>query len=226
MPDERRPDWKAIVCEYLDLSRFSPEQQNEIVAELAAHLEDLYAENLRQGFSAADAIEHARHELSEKNLSKNIHRMKCKEGTMNTRTKQLLLPGLASITVAIFAPVLLIWTVEWFRFHSFGDGAQHHVAFRFGFVVAYFLGGGIGAYLCRRSGGSPLSRIVVAVLPAIAYLACVLIVLTAKLVEPGHFTTPQGFFTVMYQAVLQPAALLLVGALPFLRSRANVLIAH
>ena len=135
---------------------------------------------------------------------------------MNSRTKQLLLPGLIGITVSIVAPVLLLWTVQWFRFHSFGDGAPHHLAFKFEFLIAYPLGGAVAAYLCRRAGGPRSSRIAVALLPAAAYFSCVVLVLSSGLIEPGHFITGAGFAQVMSQAVLQPAALLLLGALPFL----------
>ena len=158
-PKERRrvmPDWNALVRKRLDLSGFSAQQQTEIVAELAAHLEDLFVEYRNQGLSEAAAIERAQAELSAKNLAKNIHRAKREKGSMNSRTKQLLLPGLIGMTVSIVAPVLLLWSVQWFRFHSFGDGAPHHLAFRFEFLIAYPFGGAVAAYLCRRAGGTRL----------------------------------------------------------------------
>ncbi len=209
------PDWNALVRKRLDLSGFSAQQQTEIVAEPAAHLEDLFVEYRSQGLSEAAAIERAQSELSARNLARNIHRATREKGSMNSRTKQLLLPGLIGMIVSIVAPVLLLWAVQWFRFHSFGDGAPH-VAIRGDFLFAYLFGGAAGAYLCRRAGGTRLSRIAVALLPAAVYFCCVVLVLSSGLIEPGHFITGAGFGRAMYQAVLQPAALLLLGALAFL----------
>ena len=159
------PDWNALVRKRLDLSGFSPQQQTEIVVDLAAHLQDLFAEYRNQGLSEAAAIDRVQAELSAKNLAKDIHRAKREESAMDSRTKQLLLPGLIGMTVSIVAPVLLLWSVQWFRFHSFGDGAPHHLAFKFEFLIAYPLGGAVAAYLCRRAGGPRWSRIAVALLP-------------------------------------------------------------
>ncbi len=94
------PDWNALLRERLDLSRLAPRQQDEVIAELAAHLEDLYAEYRSQGLSESAAIEHAQSELSS-TLARNIQRAKHEEKTMNTRTKQLWLPGLVNLSVAM-----------------------------------------------------------------------------------------------------------------------------
>jgi hypothetical protein len=212
------PSWKDLVGERLDISGVAPEQQAEIIAELAAHLEDLCAEHRRNGLSEPAAIECALIELNHpRRLSKNIQRSRREEETMSSRTKRLLLPGLASMAIAIVAPVLLLWIGAWVGFHSF-DAVAHPLFIKFDFLLANLFAGAAGAHLCRRAGGSRRSRIAAALFPAVAWLCCVCVVFVSIVgfIEPGHFVTGAGAVQVMSLTVFQPAGLLLLGALPFL----------
>lgn len=57
------PEWNALVRERLHLAGLSPQQQQETIAELEAHLDDLYAECCTQGLSESEAVTRAVHEV-------------------------------------------------------------------------------------------------------------------------------------------------------------------
>ena len=49
------PDWRALVSEHLRLLELTSEENREVVAELAAHLEDVYEEQIGKGLSESEA---------------------------------------------------------------------------------------------------------------------------------------------------------------------------
>ena len=51
------PDWKALVLERMESLGLSTAQEEEIVSELADHLEDCYEEFRMQGVCQSEAIE-------------------------------------------------------------------------------------------------------------------------------------------------------------------------
>lgn len=53
------PDWRAIARKKLGPLGLEAKRQEEIVLELAGHLEDLYSDALRQGRSHAEALHSA-----------------------------------------------------------------------------------------------------------------------------------------------------------------------
>jgi len=105
MPEANRPDWKEIVHERLRL----PSSAREAIPEIAAHLEEIYDEALAGGLTATAAIEFTLHQVEDwRALRKSICRAKCKEGTMNPRTKTLWLPAIAVLFAAGLALVLVL----------------------------------------------------------------------------------------------------------------------
>jgi len=102
------PDWSALVRERLRPLDLPSIETQEVVAELAAHLEEFYDEQIGKGLSESEAQQRALNEIVQwQILARNIQRAKCKEEVMNTRTKHLWLPGLVSLTTAIFFPMLM-----------------------------------------------------------------------------------------------------------------------
>src|ERR1700693_5896582 len=103
-------DWNALVRERLDLTNLSPEEQKQIVSELASHLDDLFEEYRAHGLSESEAVTRAIHEVTDwRGLAQNIQRAK-QEESMNPRTKQLWLPGLVNLTIAMVLLMLEIRT--------------------------------------------------------------------------------------------------------------------
>ncbi|MGC2791569.1 MAG: hypothetical protein WA899_06085, partial [Candidatus Sulfotelmatobacter sp.] len=77
MPDNVTNRWIALVREHLHPLRLPANDQEEVVAELAAHLEDLYEEKLGQGISEPEAAEGVVHEVVRwRSLATRIQRAK------------------------------------------------------------------------------------------------------------------------------------------------------
>src|SRR5689334_20171374 len=91
-------DWNQLVRERLGSLGLPPATEEEVVQELAAHLQDIYEENVAKGIEEAHALRMALAEVHNWGpLAKKIERTKKLEGIMNTRTKQLWLPALLSL---------------------------------------------------------------------------------------------------------------------------------
>lgn len=200
------PDWRALVSEHLRLLELTSEENREVVAELAAHLEDVYEEQIGKGLSESEAQRRTLNEIVRwRLLAKNIQRAKHREEIMNPRTKQLWLPGLVSLTTALFSPMVV-------ALMRLGDLPQHL------WLAILPLCGGAAAYLSRRAGGQRLDRVVSALFPVGALLACFCFILLVSSFATVRFFTLSDFVHYSKWALPQGAALLL-GALPFLRTR-------
>jgi len=87
------PDWKKLVRERLSVLNLPPSAKNEVIAELAAHLEEIH-EKVRQAcVTDAAAVELTLQEIDNWSvLARNIRRAKSEGESMNYRTKSLLWP--------------------------------------------------------------------------------------------------------------------------------------
>ena len=92
------PDWKKLVRERLAMLNLPPSAKKEVIAELAAHLEEIH-EKVRQAcVTDAAAVELTLQEIDNWSvLARNIRRAKSEGESMNYRTKSLLWP-LAAVT--------------------------------------------------------------------------------------------------------------------------------
>src|SRR6202790_4458913 len=99
-------DWKTVVKENLGILRMDVDQREEIISELAAHLEDLYQEHRTHGMSESMAFQLCLRQVAGgQRIARTIERTK--EGIMNHRTKALWLPGLATLAMASISLVIL-----------------------------------------------------------------------------------------------------------------------
>jgi len=81
MPERMKPDWMQLVRERLAASRSCG---HEVVAELAAHLEEVYEEALARGSSETEAMRIALQQVDDwQALSTEISRTKSEEDSMN-----------------------------------------------------------------------------------------------------------------------------------------------
>jgi uncharacterized membrane protein len=126
---------------------------------------------------------------------------------MNPRTKQLWLPGLVSLTTAIFSPMVV-------ALMRLGDLPQNL------WLALLPICGGAAAYLSRRAGGQRFDRIVSALFPVGALLACFCFILLVSSFATVRFFTLSDFVHYSKWAFPQGSALLL-GASPFLRTRSG-----
>ena len=213
-------DWQKTVREHLETCRLPREIRDDIVIELAAHLEEAYANARAQGLGDAEAVEQALQEAGNWNvLAENITH--AKEQSMNNRTKSFWLPALASFTAAsLFLLVLTKISMQAQSLIRLSSGLGR--PFYFGWVSAQILFGALGAFLSRRAGGSRATRVLAGIFPAIVMFVLWAVVIPASAVaEHNAFVLnhPLYYALGIFVWVVPPGVALLVGTAPFLKSQ-------
>lgn len=224
MNSQVTPDWQKLVREKITNLRLSPSQGNEIVAELASHLEECYEQYRKRGLSEARAVNAALEEVSNwRRLRGNIRRARLQEDEMNQRTKAVWIPGL--VTGVLASGVLALLQVWGVRPHIVWMRSGLALLFYIPWLVAQPLFGAAGAYVSRRLGGTRNERLVAATFPSIATLFtfCVMLAIMAglnifTLGDPiTHFRFVGLALYILLWAVI-PGLALALGAVPFLRN--------
>jgi hypothetical protein len=213
------PDWRAIARQRLGPLALEAKRQEEIVLELAGHLEDVYTDARWQGRSHAEALHSAFSAASDWNeLRREIEfAVNNEEGIMNYRVKTLWLPG--AFTLALSGILLRLLQIP-------SAPSPHVVWAPTGFVVYWRwiaclpVIGALGAYWSRHVGGRLLERALAVSLPALGMVCLPLLmfpfVLVYDLFRFHNFPfVPMAVLLLGWGAL--PEAALLVGGLPFLR---------
>lgn len=212
--------WRQEVRERLKSCDLPPGNREEIVSELADHLEEAYEAARTQGLNETDAVRRALQDVGNWNvLGGDIGRAtRAKEQPMNHRTRSLWLPGLASFAAAsLFLLVLTRIAMEprfLVRLNS-GLGRSLYM----GWLFAQVLFGALGAFLSRRAGGTRTARIVAGTFPAIVMFGLwAFVIPVSAVLEHNAFVVrhPLYYSLGIFVWVVAPAATLLVGAAPFL----------
>lgn len=219
MPDSDALDWKEIVRERVGDMRLDASQQDEVICELADHLEETYEGLCAKGICKSDALERSLSEINWRQLSRRIRSAKRKGGYMNNRTKQFWLPAMVSL--AISEGVLLVVTVvvrSDLRISMMGPKATY-----IPWLISLVIAGTAGAYLSRRGGSGWRTLLAASLFPAYTGLGFVLVGITITLITGVRvFARPQWLYAsrALGVGVLVPAAALLLGAAPFVKRRA------
>jgi hypothetical protein len=219
-------DWRRLVRERLNLCHAVASDREEIVAELASHLEELFDEQRESGLPEAEATERALSEVCNwERLNRRIQRAKREEDKMNDRTRHLWLPGLASFAAAVICEVLL---ARWSYQPRVLLSSHHLTQMMYGlWLIAQLVCGAVGAYLSRRAGGTRPTR-----LAAALFTSAILLIAMLGVVGTSLFARVTGFWRqdfgsidllmiakVIGVMIVIPSVALLVGALPFLTER-------
>jgi hypothetical protein len=200
------------------------DRQEEIIVELANHMEDHYSDLVRQGKSEVEAVQVALSTVADwDELRHEIQLAATEEGIMKYRIKALWLPGVCTSALSMLLLRLL-------QIRSAPAPNVVWLPYGVGFVVYWrwllFLPliGALGAYWSRRAGGRVVERVLAASLHIVglSYLMvlsfCLAVIidfrvsLSVQLVAFGMYILGWG---------LAPFLLLLLGALPFLRGDAG-----
>jgi|SRR5208283_1993 len=212
MPEPIKPDWMRLVRERLAGSRSC---HQDVVAELAAHLEEVYEEARACRSSDTEAMRFALDQVDDwQVLAAEIARAKSEEDVMNHRTKALWFPGLVTF---LGASMLLAWT----QFAGFqprliwigGMGMLFYWPWLAGLPVF----GATGAYLSRRAQGPTQARLVAGLFPALIMAVVMCLILPWGLVIDGF-----SFFRLVHFGlgfmnwVALPGLALFLGTTPFL----------
>lgn len=210
------PDWKELVRKRLSTRDLPHGTREEIVAEFAIHLEEIYEHALSKGFRHRAAIKIALQEVNDWGvLAAEIDAARSEEGAMNYRTKSLWLPASitllgASVSLAAtqFAglPPQQVWV------------GQMGMTFYWPWLASLPIFGALGACMSRRGAGQTAMRLAAGLAPALVMLMVMLLILPWGLFLDGfHFFRLVHFGLGLINWVGIPAAALLLGALPFLR---------
>ena len=207
------PDWTTLVREHLHPLNLPAKEAQEVIAELATHLEDLYEAQLERGTTEAKAFEKVMQEVSPlADLAEKIRRAKIQEEIMNSRTKQFWLPGLVSLASAmtLLGPLITISMQPRFL----GRSPLQMVLLPWLALLPFC--GASGSWLSRRAGGDLQARLVAGLFPTIALLTLGSILVVTRLLTFAH---PEWWYGLVALAVgiIFPSASLLIGTLPFLK---------
>jgi VIT1/CCC1 family predicted Fe2+/Mn2+ transporter len=219
------PDWNRIVSEKMTALNLPSGAREEVIAELAVHMEETYEHAHSRGLSETAALEATLQEvgLQEINdwhvLAADVSRAKSKEGPMNARTKSLWLPALASLFASsLFLFVLTELSMRAPLLVRLNSGAAQWLYAVW--IVGQIAFGALGAFLSRRVGGSRMARVVAGTFPAIVMLAsCVIVIPVSALMQHNDFIfhNPGRLWWGAFLWAVAPAVTLLLGAAPFLQ---------
>jgi hypothetical protein len=217
------PDWRRAIREKLAGAAISRRQREDLITELANHLEDLHSDLLASGVAEQDASEQCLEELNDvQQIAAAAKRSQIWEDAMNQRSRTLWLPGLVTLTIAsVSLMVLQMFTFSRPRVHWF-DGGEVVVAF--GWLLSLVPCGALGAYLSRRAGGLRRNSIIASLFPSLVMLAVSCFVLPVRLfVEHNTYLLnhPWYFGRLLLTWIVVPGFALLLGALPVLWRMSN-----
>jgi hypothetical protein len=210
------PDWKKLVRKRLSKLGLPSSTTDEVITELAFHLEETYQHAVTNGLSQRPAIKIALQEIGDWHvLATEIESARTEGSCMNYRTTSLWLPALitlfgASISLAATQFIGLQPRLVWFA----GMG----MTFYWPWLASLPVFGAVGAYMSRRAAGQTPMRLAAGLSPAIVMLIVMLLILPWGLFLDGfHFFRLVRFGLGLINWVGIPAAALLLGSLPFLR---------
>ncbi len=215
------PDWEELVRHKLAGLGLEPELCDEVILELAAHLEEKWEALRGQGIAEDNAL-HQTLSLVEdwQDLRRKIHSVRNTENNMNPRTRQFWFPGFLTLLFAMGSLALIQifgpnpWTVD--RHNSKWLMIAPALAIYVPWLLSLPFVGALGAYLSTRAGGT--RRVVFAsiVFPVLPYLGTFLLAFPVALFIEKHVSHNIMFSAMLvgiFAWVLAPGAALLVGGL-------------
>ena len=215
------PDWRHLVSEHLNARRLSRDECDEIAAELASHLEEVYDMHRAGGATEPEAARRARTEVPEwRVLARRIENARRQEGFVNHRTMSVWIPGLVSLTLASgFLALLQVWGV---RPHIVWTRSGLALLFYLPWLVAQPVFGAVAAYMSRQNGGNWHERLTASLIPAGGMLGAFCVAFCAAIVmgriTNGHEISLIGLCLYILSWAVLPGLILALGALPFLAS--------
>ncbi|MHB8501535.1 MAG: permease prefix domain 1-containing protein [Candidatus Acidiferrales bacterium] len=221
------PDWEGIVRRELGGLVLEPEERREVVAELAAHLEETCEVLLRQGMGEEEAVRRTLSQIgNSRDLRLRIQRARNEEDNMTDRVRQLWLPGLLTLLLSMVVlmviqfvgPRPLIVSAHGWRMTA--PVAVIYVPWLLSLIPI----GAMGAYLAGRGGASQRAVLLSIVFPVLPYLALFVIALPVSLIlddHVAHNVRLSALLLGLLAWVMLPAMALLAGGLPVQLLRAR-----
>jgi hypothetical protein len=211
------PDWQKLVDGQLAGLVLEPVERADVIAELAAHLEESYERFRQEGLLESEAAHRALAQVTDWNdLRRKIRAARSRKDTMTNRITQLWLPGFLTfvLSTGIFELFEIFGPKPWIVARS---GDQPLLVFQMPWLLSLPLVGAMGAYLSWRAGGSQRVMLSSVVFPVLPFLASILVVLPFSLFFDhfiGHSSAPMAGLMALIGFVLAPGVALLAGGLP------------
>jgi len=207
------PEWKALVRERLSVPLPSAAVREEVIAEIAAHLDDLYEAQLAAGISEAHALERALAEMNDPRLVTNIERAEQTDGLMNSRSKQFWLPALLSLTASMMW--LMVLQLAGTKIDTPWKYSGVPIAPYALWIVTLPLIGAASGRISGRAGSTRSARFAAAVFPSLVMATLWLLILASLLLRGRPYPFQAiAFFSGFFLWVILPGAALLAGTLP------------
>jgi hypothetical protein len=223
-------NWKQFVREHLPVRDLALADREDVVQEIAAHLEEAYNAALASGLNEAAAAEAVLHSIEDWHvLARSIARAKSTEGLMNHRTKSFWLPTLITLAGASLSLLLIQFMgmeprLVWIDLrHVFPRSSPLYgkisMELYWPWLASLPFFGALGAYLSRRSQGNTSARLLAGLSPAVimGFVMCLILPFGLALDGLPLSTLVVFEFWGVVNWVAIPAASLLLGALPRLR---------
>ncbi len=209
------PDWRKITAEYLKRHAVS----DDVIRELAAHLEEVYEQAVSQGAGESDAMKISLQEVEDwRVLAKQICQTRSEENAMNHRTRTLWVPGMITLLAASLS--LMALQLLGYRPNLIWKGPIA-VMFYWPWLATLPVFGATGAFLAQRAHARQMTRLAVAASPALLLLVVMSLILPLEMLVEGFWWFRFVYFAVaILNWVAVPGTALLIGAAPFLRSNA------
>lgn len=158
------PDWEKFISRRLDSLPLDDAEKQEVIAELAGHLEDTCVALCQQGLTEAEAVRRALTQVDNWNkLRRRIYA--AKEQPMKKRVYQLWIPGFLTLILSM----LFLSTLHWLGVHPrLIWSGPNAILFYAPWLLALPVFGALGASLSSRAGGSPGTVLFVSAFPVLA----------------------------------------------------------
>lgn len=208
------PDWTNEMKKRIQGIDLPGDSREEVVSELASHLEGVYESARSQGHDEASAFTLALQEVADWDvLASDIRRAK-QEDSMNYRTKGLWLPALitllgtsAALALSQYAGMRprLVWIGGW------------GITLYWVWLATLPGFGALGAFLSQRAEAPAKARLAASLSPALIMLIVMCVILPWGMAIDGfHFFRLVGFGLGLINWVAIPGVALLAGAAAFL----------
>jgi hypothetical protein len=224
------PNWEELVRERLGWRLKDAAMTDDVVRELAHHLDDVFERVHQSGFSEDDAARCAWNEVKNwRRLAREINRAQGGIQMLKGRIQRLWLP--AMVPAALAMAVLVTFANVTYKLRLYSIRPTLPAMFYYGSLLVLPAFGALSAYWSRRAGGSVANRVVASLFLPGAMFAAFLILLAAQLVllpfglgdfHRGDVPITSVFIEmgrVSLNIFILPAVLLLAGAAPFLHER-------
>lgn len=211
-------DWSVLVGQRLAGLALERQEKDEVIAELAAHLEETCEDSLSRGMAEEEAVQRALSQAGNwRDLRRKILSAKRREQVMEKRIRQLWIPGFLTLILSM----LFLATFRKFGFQPrlVGIGPSA-VLFYMPWLLSLPFVGALGAYISSRADGSRGTMLLASVFPAIALTFAFLFMfpfsatielITGRPVDFSHVATVLLKDGIGW--IVLPAAALLLGGL-------------